>query len=136
MSAPAGAPPRRRLRRVLLAGAGLAGLIVALLLWGLFWPAPHAALRCGPDDGARCRAVAGRVVYAPKKDRADPTRPLHLVLLSRDSTALPLVSVVKIPPAQRPRRAPGVGRWVSVVGIPHEGSNGETDLGVSRTLMP
>lgn len=134
MTAFADAPPRRRLRRVLIAAAAGAALLAALLAWGLFWPAPHAALRCGPGDGAGCRAVAGRVVYAPSKDRHDPARPLHLVLLSRDSAAFPLVSIVKVPAGLRPRHTPGIGAWVTVVGTPHRGSNGETDIGVRRLL--
>ena len=104
--------------------------------WALLWPAPGDALRCRADDPPDCREAHGRVIYIPRKDRADGHGELHLVLLSRDSVALPLVTVVKIPPAGRPRHVPGMGRWVSVVGTPHEGSNGETDIGVRRYVMP
>jgi hypothetical protein len=106
--------------------------------WALFWPPPDGtdALECGADDPSGCRAAQGRVVYVPRKDRAERYRALHLVLLSRDSVALPLITVVKIPAVYRPKQAPRIGRWVSVVGKPHKGSNGETDIAVSRYVMP
>jgi hypothetical protein len=133
MPALADAPPRRRLlRRAVIAAGALVTLLAVLLAGGLFWPAPRPALRCGPGDGAGCRAVSGRVLYVPHKDRSQPSRALHLVLLSRDSSTLPLISVVKIPARMRPRETPGRGTWMSAVGTPHRGSNGETDLGVQR----
>jgi hypothetical protein len=136
MTALPAAPPRRRLRRILAALAAVAALFAGLLLWALFWPAPRAALRCGPGDPPGCRAASGRVLYVPRKDSKLRYRALHLVLVSRDSVALPGITVVKIPAVYRQRKTPRIGTWVSVVGVPHRGSNGETDLGVTRLLIP
>ena len=114
---------------------GLALVVAGAVTWALFWPAPRTPLRCGADDPPNCRAVQGRVLYVPRSDRGVPYSPLHLILLSRDSVALPLITVVKIPAVLRPRHTPRIGRWISAVGQPHRGSNGETDLGVDRYVM-
>ena len=125
-----------RRRKVALA-IGLVPLIAVLAFaWALLWPGPKDALRCLPGDAAGCRAATGRVAWIPAKDRADRSRPLHLVLISRQSVALPAITLVKIPTSMRPPGNPGVGRWVSVVGTLHRGSNGRPDLDVTRLLMP
>ncbi len=128
--------PRARVRRVILRAAAAATLVaVAAVAWALLWPAPRAALRCAPGDGEGCVAASGRVLWVPRSDRRDRREALHLLLLSRDSVAAPGITLVKIDPGMRPPRTPSPGRWVSVVGVPHVGSNGFDDIGVSRYVL-
>lgn len=112
-------------------------VLFAVLGLALFLPPPDGLepLTCRERDGSGCRAVSGRVLYTLSKDRADPGRPLHLVLISRDSLSLPATTVLKIPPGLRPERAPGLATWVSAVGTVHVGSNGLENLQVRRLLL-
>ncbi len=109
--------------------------LVAAPAWALLWPAPMDPLACGRQDGDGCVAASGRIVWIPRGDRRDRRQALHFVLLSRDSVAAPGVTLVKIPPGMRPRDTPGPGRWVSVVGVPHVGSNRFDDINVSRYVL-
>jgi hypothetical protein len=126
-----------KLRRLCKGIAGLTTAAVATFGGLVFWPEPSdvSQLTCPQRRGEPCRVVAGRVIYALSKDRRDARRPLHLVLASRSSGTAPGVSVVKIPPELRPRRVPGVGAWIAVAGLPHQGSNGEQSVTARRVAM-
>lgn len=121
------------LRRLLLRGLGIIVVLLAgTVAWLEFWPAPgeERRLTCTSVPASRCTEVGGRVVYALQKDRSDATRPLHLVLASRDSVAYPGVTIIKIPASMRPSKAPSFGTWVSAAGPVHRGSNGQDNVGV------
>ena len=125
----------RRSRKIAVALGVLVAVVVMPFAWAVLWPAPEQPLSCRPGDGPTCLAASGRVVWVPTSDRGDGTRDMHLVLLSKQSVALPLVTLVKIPVRLRPEGSPGFGRWVSVVGTEITGSNGRPDIHVTRLLM-
>lgn len=118
------------LRRALKVVAGLAVALVVLLLAGLFWPAPHSALRCRPADGPGCVTTGGRVLVV----RHDP-RGTHAVLLSRHGRSWPLLTVLKFDAHADPHGL-HAGLWVTARGTSHVGSNGEDVLQVATLARP
>jgi hypothetical protein len=120
----------RLLRRAVKVVAGLAGLLVVLLLAGLFWPAPHSDLRCRATDGRACIVAGGRVLVV----RHDPAG-AHVILLSRHGRSWPLLTVLKFSPRADPRGL-HVGQWVTARGRSHTGSHGEDVLQVAALARP
>ena len=125
----------RRSRKIAVALGALVAVVVLPFAWAVLWPAPEPPLSCRPGDGPACTAASGRVVWIPASDRGDRSRALHLVLVSKDSVALPLITFVKVPVRMRPRENPGYGRWVSVVGTKVKGSQSWPDIHVTRLAM-
>lgn len=124
-------------KRILVVVAGIGALLVAAFVAALLWPAPDGLkpLKCGKADGPGCEEASGRVLYALQKDREDASRPLHLVLISKQSVMFPALSGIKIPADRRPQAAPRIGTWVSAVGAVHKGSNGFDNITVERLLV-
>src|SRR4051812_36356969 len=122
-------PGRRRLRWALIAALGLLALVMALVAYAVLWPAPDGldTLRCAPADGRGCTSATGRVVYVRGSDW-DAHRPLHVVLVSKDSLTAPLLSALKVPVRLRPAEKPRLGQWMSAVGTEHKGSHGFPDM--------
>jgi hypothetical protein len=127
---PAVRPAPPLLRRALKVLAGLAGVLVVLLLAGLFWPAPHSDLRCRAADGPECVVSGGRVLVV----RHDPAGS-HVILLSRHARSWPLLTVLKFGPRADPRGL-HIGQWVTARGKSHEGSHGEDVLQVAALARP
>jgi hypothetical protein len=128
--------PRRILRIVRRLAAALVVLVVVAFAAALLLPVPDGLepLRCDKDR-PRCSEASGRVLFIPSSDRSDERRPLHLVLISKQSVSLPAISNVKLEPGMRPQDTPRIGTWVSVVGTERRGSRGFPSLHAERVVF-
>jgi hypothetical protein len=120
---------RRLLLRTGLAAGALLTILVAVGLWGIFWPPPtHAPrIRCDARSALpHCVQISGRVLFHTRQ--LDNDRLEHVVLLSRTSVTLPGITSVEIPPLPRTPAGLGIGDWVSFIGYKTIGSHGEQDI--------
>jgi hypothetical protein len=120
---------RRLLLRIGLAAGALLTVLVAVALWGIFWPPPaHApSIKCpARSPFPHCIQISGRVLFHTRK--LDIDRLEHIVLLSRSSVTLPGITSVEIPPLPRPPGGLGFGDWVSFIGFETTGAHGEHDI--------
>jgi hypothetical protein len=121
-------------RRLVIAGAAVAALLVAVSLFAFVTPPWKSSLHCRASDGPACREVSGRVVYIERED-PDGDGDAHLVLLGRSSVTRRFITIVKIKRAERPRALPGWGSWVSAVGHGDLGASGRAELVAERTTV-
>lgn len=96
-------------------------------------PAPRAVppstpARC-PAGLARCRAVAGRIVYVERVD-PDGDGDLHVVIAGGGVTA-PGLTAVDVKPALRPRRDPRIGDRATAAGQVQPGTYGQEQIHAS-----
>jgi hypothetical protein len=119
--------------------AGLVGLVVFVFALGLLAmhvrPGNAPDLACRPDDRPRpCRPVDGRIVYIQRVD-SDGDGDLHLLLISRQSVSAPGFTMLKINARLREGMDPGIGRWVSAVGMEFDAEHGERSVDVIRWAL-
>ena len=117
--------------RIILAIGALVVVVVAVALWGLFWPAPQdvPSLKCGPHPPVRrCVQISGRVIFSTRRFNVQGDRSLHVVLLSRSSVTFPGITSVELPPLATVPPGFGTGEWASFVGYETTGSHGEQDI--------